>query len=846
LRELAKNSGWIFTRQKGGSVEKPRNRPFEVISDGLQFHSVGHEEYPLAVLPEQAKLRLQNSTGLMQSASEIRKLAVLGDYLPRKCGIATFTGDLYTSLASQYKDVRCFVVPVTDTEAGYDYPGEVRFEIQEQDISSYHRAADFLNITNVGVVSLQHEFGIFGGKAGGYVVPLLRALKMPVVTTLHSVLRQPNPEQRRVVEQILTHSARVVVMTQRGRELLREVFNAPDEKIDVIAHGIPDMQFVDPNFYKDKFGVEGKLVLLTFGLLSPNKGIEHMLNALPAILEEFPNVVYIVLGATHPNLVREQGETYRFSLERLAKKNKVQRNVIFYNRFVDIEELKEFIGAADLYVTPYLNEAQITSGTLAYAFGAGKAVISTPYWHAQELLAEERGVLVPFADPKALAREVIGLLADEPRRHAIRKNAYKLGREMIWENVGRLYMHCFERARLERAQMSRRSFVIRTLDQQPRQWPELKLDHLIRMTDSTGMFQHAIFSVPNFAEGYCTDDNARAFILTVLLEELGEDSQKVRSLASTYLAFLNFAFDRGSRRFRNFMSFDRKWLEDRGSEDSNGRALWALGIGVGRSKRPSFQALAGQLFNRALPEAMEFKSPRAWALSLLGIHEYLRRFTGDLLAQQTRDTLTSRLMEGFSDTSEADWPWCEETVTYDNAKLAQALIISGTATEQEEIVETGLRALRWLAELQTSDDGRFRPIGCHGFYKRGEARAGFDQQPIEANAMVSACLEAYRLTADSFWHVQASRAFDWFLGWNDLGLELYSQSSGGCYDALHVDRVNQNQGAESTLAFLISLVEMKLFEAVVGALEQRSEEASGALEVETALNDGLRATTVRE
>src|SRR3989454_219339 len=389
----------------------------------------------------------------MQSTSEIRKLAFIGDYLPRKCGIATFTADLYASVASQYKEAQCFVVPVNDNEDGYDYPPEVRFEMEEQDLSSYDRAADFLNVTNVGAVSLQHEFGIFGGKAGSHVVPLLRALKMPVVTTLHTVLSKPAPEQRRVMEQVLAHSTRLVVMSQRGRELLQEVFNAPAEKIDVIAHGIPDMQFVDPNFFKDKFGVEGRLVLLTFGLLSPNKGIEHVLNALPEILAAYPNLVYIVLGRTHPNVLKEQGESYRFNLERLAKKKKVEKNVIFYNRFVDIDELKEFIGAADLYITPYLNEAQITSGTLAYAFGAGKAVISTPYWHAQELLAEDRGVLVPFADPKAIAREVIGLLADEPRRHAIRKNAYKLGREMIWENVGQLYMRSFEQARLERAQM---------------------------------------------------------------------------------------------------------------------------------------------------------------------------------------------------------------------------------------------------------------------------------------------------------------------------------------------------------------------------------------------------------
>jgi glycosyltransferase involved in cell wall biosynthesis len=758
----------------------------------------------------------------MQTNSEINKLAFVGDYLPRKCGIATFTSDLCEAIAGEHPAAQCFVVPVNDVEGGYEYPPRVRFEIEEQELSSYQRAADFINITNVGVVSLQHEFGIYGGPAGSHVLSLVRSLKMPVVTTLHTILREPNADQRRVMEELIARSTRMVVMTQRGRELLQEVYDTPPDKIDVIPHGIPDMPFVDPNYYKDKFGVEGRLVLLTFGLLSPSKGIEHVLNALPEILAEFPNLVYIILGATHPNLVRDQGEAYRFSLERRARRNKVGNNVIFYNQFVELEELKEFIGAADLYITPYLNEAQITSGTLAYAFGAGKAVVSTPYWHAVELLAEERGVLVPFADPKAIAQEVLNLLRDEPRRHVIRKNAYKLGREMVWSNVARMYMRSFEQARLERAVMSRKSFAIKTLDQQLRQLPRFKLDHLARLTDSTGIFQHATFSVPNFAEGYCTDDNARAFILTVLLEELGEENAQVRGLATTYLAFLNYAFDRKTKRFRNFMGFDRKWMEETGSEDSNGRALWALGTCVGRSRRKSFQALAGQLFNRALPSAMEFTAPRTWAFTLLGIHEYSRRLSGDRLANQTRDSLTQRLMEGFEKAGSENWPWCEDTVTYDNARLAQALILSGTATGQQPVLETGLKALRWLVELQTSEAGYFRPIGCSGFYKRGETRADYDQQPIEAHAMVSACLEAYRVTSDTYWYEQAARSLDWFLGWNDLGLEMYSPTTGGCYDALHVDRVNQNQGAESALSFLLSLAEMKLAEVEVNAFSRRA------------------------
>jgi glycosyltransferase involved in cell wall biosynthesis len=741
---------------------------------------------------------------------EIQKIAFLGNYLPRKCGIATFTSDLLASVAAEFSKSQCLAVPVNDIKGGYEYPEVVRFEIEEQDMSSYQRAADFLNIGNMDCVCVQHEFGIFGGQAGSHVLALLHDLRMPIVTTFHTILLEPNADQRRVMQELVGRSTRLVTMTERGRLMLQEVYHAPPAKIDLIPHGIPDIPFVDPNYYKDQFGVEGRVVLLTFGLLSPNKGIEHVLNALPRILAEFPEVVYIVLGATHPNELREQGEAYRLSLELLAKRKRVERNVIFYNRFVELEELKEFIGAADLYITPYLNEAQITSGTLAYTFGAGKAVVSTPYWHAAELLADERGAIVPFGDSEAISREVIGLLRDETRRHAMRKNAYKLGREMVWSRVARLYMRSFELARLEGAVLSRKSFSTKTLDQQPRDLPELRLDHLSRMTDSTGIFQHAIFTVPNFSEGYCTDDNARAFILAVLLDELEEEPDRIRALATAYAAFLNHAFDLKAKRFHNHMSFDRRWLDEPGSEDSHARAVWALGVGVGRSPYRSFQIMAGQLFAQALPAVMEFSSPRAWAFSLIGIHEYLRRLSGDRLVNQTREALTTRLMELFDKAAQPDWPWFEAELTYDNAKLAHALILSGRATGQQAVFERGLTALRWLAEIQTSENGHLRPIGNNGFFRRGGTRANFDQQPIEAQAMVSASLEAYRATSDPWWYEQAQRAFDWFLGWNDLGLELYSPNTGGCRDALHVDRVNRNQGAESTLAFLLSLAEMQL------------------------------------
>jgi len=739
----------------------------------------------------------------------IRKVAFLGDYLPRKCGIATFTTDLRCAVAKEFSALQCLVVPVNDLADGYDYPAEVRFEIAEQELTSYLRAADFLNITDVDVVCVEHEFGIFGGPAGSHVLALLRELNMPIVTTLHTILREPNEEQRRVMRELIRLSTRLVVMSERGRDFLREIYHAPEAKIDLIPHGIPDMPFADPNYFKDEFAVAGRHVLLTFGLLSPNKGIEYALRALPEIIKEFPNMVYIVLGQTHPNLLRHEGEAYRLSLERLAKDLGVQKNVVFFNRFVELEELMRFIGAADIYLTPYLTESQITSGTLAYAFGNGNAVVSTPYWHASELLTAERGKLVPFRDAPAIATAVIELLRDEPLRHSMRKNAYKLGRDMIWSRVAQLYAKSFEQARRDHSFVGRKSSPIKTLDESPGQLPELKLDHLFRMSDSTGIFQHASFTVPNFSQGYCTDDNARALVLTVMLKKLGHDSPRLCAHGATYAAFLNHAFDAKRGRFRNFMGFDRRWLEDVGSEDCQGHALWALGLCVSQAGQGSYQMLAAQLFELALPVAAEFSSPRAWAFTLIGIDEYLRRFSGDRRASQIRESLTAKLTQRYADAATDDWHWFEEVVSYANAKLPHAMILNGRCLGNGVMLELGLKTLRWLVKIQTSDAGSFRPVGSNGFFPRGRERAMFDQQPIEAQATISACIEAYHATGDMVWVAEARRAFEWFLGRNDLGLALYDAGTGGCRDGLHMDRLSQNQGAESTLAFLLSLAEMQ-------------------------------------
>jgi glycosyltransferase involved in cell wall biosynthesis len=746
------------------------------------------------------------------TSSTINRIGFIGNYLPRQCGIATFTTDLCEAIATEYEGTTCIALPVNDLEAGYAYPARVRFELTEKDIDSYRRAADFLNINSVDLVCLQHEYGIFGGRAGSHILALLRELRMPIVTTFHTILHDPDPDQQQVLEEVAALSDRLVVMSERGREFLEKIYGIQPEKIDFIPHGIPDVPFMDPSFHKDLFGVEGKTVLLSFGLLSANKGIETVIAALPAIVARYPNVVYIILGATHPQVVRNEGETYRLSLQWLAHEKGVEGQVIFYNRFVSLEELVKFIGAADIYITPYLDEVQITSGTLAYTLGAGKAVISTPYWYAEEMLAEERGALVPFRDPAALAEQVIDLLDNEPKRHAMRKRAYLFGRAMVWPRVARRYMESFKLARAERRHFTPPGFAVKPLEKRPGELPPLKLDHLHLMTDETGMLQHASFTVPNYREGYSIDDNARALIVSTHLEELG--SGEAFKLASRYLAFIGYAFNTETGRFRNFMDYQRNWLEENGSDDSHGRTLWALGTVLGRSNTSALQSMAGWVFEQALPAILKTTSPRAWAFALIGIHEYLRRFEGDRRANQVRDELAGRLLTLYKNSRSDEWYWYEAGLTYCNAVLPQALLMCGQWIPDNAMTEAGLESLHWLADLQRADaaGGHFVPIGSNGFYQRGSERARFDQQPVEAQTMASACLEAYRNTGDKRWHKEARRAFEWFLGRNDLNLPVYDPTTGGCRDGLHPDRPNENQGAESTLAFLQTLLELRLAE----------------------------------
>lgn len=745
----------------------------------------------------------------------------MGNYLPRKCGIATFTSDLARSSATCFPDTRFSVVSVTDQKDFYDFGPEVVFEMEEKVRQTYRNAADYLNSRGTDVVCLQHEFGVYGGTAGSHILAFLEALNAPVVTTLHTLLRNPDPGQKRVTLDLLRLSQRLVVMSGHMERMLLELYDVDPAKIDRIDHGIPDICDADLDKNQQDPRFQGKRLVLTFGLLSPGKGIEHAIRALPGVTKQHPDIIYLIVGATHPNLLSLEGESYRAFLENLVKELGLQQHVRFENKFVELSELKGYLAAADIYVTPYTNEAQAVSGTLAYAFGCGKPVISTPYWHARELLDQGNGILVPFGDSAAIADALTELLVNDRLREEMSRRAFRLGRQMLWPKVAAKYMQAFLQARQDKkaARLSTRPSI--SGNGKPAELPALNLAHLQRMTDSTGIFQHALYTAPNFSEGYCTDDNARGLMLTFYLQQPDAAEESVQQLRSTFLAFLAHAFDRSTGRFRNFMSFDRRWLEKLGSTDSHGRAIWALGHCLRHaSGGPS---LAYQLFSEAAPTASKFESLRSTAFSLLGVVDYLERFQGDRKAAHLAQVLSERLQKSFGFTSTSQWCWFEEFLSYDNPRLSQALIANGIQSGNKENLETGLKSLDWLVGVQEAEGRRhFQPVGSDSLYRKSEEKPRFDQQPVEAWATLSACLEAFRATSDRLWYHRALRAFEWYLGRNDLGLPLYDATTGGCRDGIHPHRLNENQGAESTLSFLIARGELQRVQKSLFLLETPS------------------------
>jgi glycosyltransferase involved in cell wall biosynthesis len=741
----------------------------------------------------------------------IDHVALIGNFLPRKCGLATYTTDTFTALKGRYPDLKIDVYAMDDHPGRYDYPAEVTLSIPDQDRLAYTAAARAIEGSGAQAIWLQHEYGIFGGPAGEHILALLDRVSIPVIVTLHTILEKPSADERRVMEGLLRRAAKIVVMAERGREILERVYGASSRMIVMIPHGVPDRDFINPDLLKPRFGWEGRKTVLTFGLLAPNKGIETMINALPEIVAAHPDVLYAVLGATHPNLVAHEGEAYRDRLKALVAERGVSDNVEFIDAFLEHDELIAYLQAADIYATPYINPAQITSGTLSYAVGVGKAVVSTPYVHATEILGDGHGVLVDFGDSAAFAREINALLGSDRNRTKLSERAYARGRTMIWPRLAEVAM----REIVEMVGAKPRRLIGSSLSFAPLT-PDFAA--VERMSDSTGMLQHSIYSVPDRRHGYCIDDNARALMLVSRMNDLDEEARD--KWMTIYASFIQYAWNPEARRFRNFMNFDRTWCEETGSEDSNGRTLWALGVTARNASMRKHRDWAVSMFDMTASLALDLGSPRAHAFAMLGAAAMLEAHPGHDLARTILTRFSAELLALLEAARRPEWEWFEIVLAYDNARLPEALIRAGMALKRDDLIACGIETLDWIVGRQTSPEGRFRAVGTESFGRAYSEPLPFDQQPLEAQATIDACATAFEATNDARWIDEATRAYRWYLGQNDLDLPLATAQDGGCFDGLMPTGLNRNQGAESILA-------LQLASCAISGLSMRAESMAG-------------------
>ena len=738
------------------------------------------------------------------------KAAVITTYPPRECGIATFTENLIRSFPREAEGKKeennFFVVAMNDKDDTYAYPDIVKYSIRESHQKDYLKAADFINYS-ADICILQHEFGIFGGNSGVYILPLINRLKVPLLVTFHTVLKEPTFSEKAILTEIGKKADKVVVMSKMAVTFLEEIYHIPRRKITIIEHGFPEFDYQNHDDYKKKFHLEDKISLMTFGLLSRGKGIETVIRALPRVVEKFPQVEYLIVGKTHPGVVKVSGEEYRHFLKRLVQKNKLGNHVVFIDSFLEEKDLCAYLSATDIYITPYPNEAQITSGTLTYAVGSGAAVVSTPYWHAIELLDKGRGVLFPFNDHEALADTLIRLLENPAKMKEIRNKAFNYGKKITWPLQAKKYLKTAETA--IRKHHKPKNYKEKIID--PTLLPSLNLSHIKRLTDTTGILQHAKYNIPNYHHGYCLDDNARALLVMTMVHERQKEPEAV-NLMSTYLSFINYMQNEDGS-FHNFLSYDHRFLDEKGSEDAFGRAVWALGFLLAHAPNDAFFQIAHDLFSRAMEHFEELQSLRGNANTLMGIHYYLNRFPWDEGMVNIMAGMADKLIRAFEKESDTEWQWFEPILTYDNGLLPASLFCTYEKTEQEKYLQVAEKALSFL-EKTIFDGDHISLIGNEGWFKKGEKRARFSQQPIDAMAMVLMYEKAYLVNQDKKDYLQKMfTSYLWFLGENDLRLPLFDYETKGCCDGLEKEGVNRNQGAESMLAYLLShLTVLEAFE----------------------------------
>jgi glycosyltransferase involved in cell wall biosynthesis len=728
------------------------------------------------------------------------KFAYIGTYPPRQCGIGTFTKNLLSSMVSHTdadgKKHEGIVVAINDLNQEYKYPKEVKFTIRQEHQRDYIQAAKFINYSGSDLCILEHEYGIYGGESGVYILPLLHRLEIPLIVTLHTVLKNPSYIEKAILQEIGKMADMIVVMSHKAIRFLTDVFQIPLEKVVLLEHGVPDLQF-SPELIKKEFNLENKKVLLTFGLISRNKGIETVIRALPQVVAKHPNTIYLILGKTHPSVIRHSGEEYRNYLKMLIKTLNLENNVFFFNEFVDQKDLFRYLYATDIYITPYLNEAQITSGTLSYAVGTGAAVISTPYWHAEELLADGRGRLFDFNNFNQLAEILLELLDKPDVLKTLRKKAYDYGRNITWPKIGKKYVELAEKIEAEKPV----KVVQKETNIDPLMLPEFSLAHIRRMTDWTGIIQHAKYGIPNLKEGYCLDDNARALLMVLMAYRQKKDLLALE-LLPIYLSYIHYMQNKDGT-FRNFLSFKREYLDEVGSEDSFGRAVWALGYLLGNSPNDAYYQSGRMIFFEASQNFEKLQSIRGVANTIIGICYYLMTNKSDESMTEVLRKLTYRIIDQYESESTPDWKWFEPILCYDNGILPLSLFYAYEFIHEERVLNTALETMNFLISINLKD-GYLSLIGNQKWYRKGGERAYFAQQPVDTMAVVLMFYQAFIATKDKQYLNQMYTSFMWFLGENDLRMNLYDFETNGCCDGIEEYGINRNQGAESTLAYLIS------------------------------------------
>ncbi|MFZ5955709.1 MAG: glycosyltransferase [Nanoarchaeota archaeon] len=716
-----------------------------------------------------------------------KKFCFLSSYPPRECGIATFTKDLAFAMDRRFNPkLKSKVIALNENIGLYNYSKKVIMQIDCKNIAEYINVAKEINENDeIKLICIQHEFGLFGGEEGSYLIPFLETVQKPVVVTFHSVVPGPDNIRRNVVRFIASKSAAIIVMAKKAIEILKNDYGIEEEKIHLVYHGIPNIQLRNTEEYKEKLRLQGKTVLATFGLLSRGKGVEYVIQSLPRLVDKYPNLLYIIIGETHPVVRREDGEKYRNKLISEVERLGLQNHVKFYNKFLTLNELIDYLSATDIYICTNLDEHQIVSGTLSYACGCGKAIISTPIVYAREILAENRGVLVNFEDPDSFTSAIDKILSKPEFKEALEKNVYSFSRSMIWSNVAARYLSIFNK-------------VANLREEVVEKYPPIKLNHLQNLTDNFGCIQFSKLTIPDEDSGYTLDDNARALIAAVLHNELF-DSEISLGLISTYMNFFE-RMQTESGFFQNFIDPKKKLLSS--SEDAFGRAVWSLGYVVNKSKNKELKQKAEKMLLKAQNSFKNLGSLRAKAFCILGLYYYYQQTKNEEYLKEMIK-LAQHLIEAYEHESFEAWQWFEPQLTYSNSRLPEALFLLYDVTKNAKYLEIAEKTLSFLSDLVFFND-YLVPIGQNGWYNRNGKRAFFDQQPVDACSMVHTYITAFKITSNPEYYKKAVLAFNWFLGRNHLNQMIYDENTGGCYDGLCRESVNLNQGAESTISYLLA------------------------------------------